>query len=193
MFASVPAGFDALVAASHFDFNPLENVFNRLHLAPSHIFGMAFKDLVVELQELQRRPKCNDWGTKLQRTCEAIWSSLDSDNVDPKDLHSFQESLTRDSEALAVVKMVIPELRKQSTSALPTNSNKRLIASAVRGQLDPLEATQKDFDNFLFLAEKHTFLDSQLHRARLLLQRETKPTAKEEKEIMDWLKMAPGA
>ncbi|GAB7349833.1 hypothetical protein MBLNU459_g0539t1 [Dothideomycetes sp. NU459] len=151
---------------------------------------------LTEMDELRQPSTCDDWGAKLQYLCESFWSTLDdTDHVDAACVRSFI-SLLSDERSFSIAKLVVPELRAPSSSAV-TNEWKRQIIDATndaRNKSRQLETTtQADFDHPLYRQEKEVFTDSEMYRARLLLHRTGRVGADDDEAIRKWLEMRPKA
>lgn len=152
-----------------------------------------------DLQALKCRPKCKDWGNLVQRLCEGTWEMLAKDGeLGIRDAAAFTQFLQTDSDAFALARLMIPQLRSrrptgtdhgdlsiQQESLLASLEEARGLANRTR------DTPQESFDHPLYRAEKDILQDAQLHRVRLLLQHTTRFNDVSEEEIAAWLDKAP--
>lgn len=174
---------------------------HRLHTImpsrPSHHrrYAMATHAFAHEFQLLLQRPKCPDWGTRVQRSARDFWQLL-SQRTPPSssDVECFISFLMNDSDAFALTRLVVPELR-QASNTIPEDSLQKHVVERLHDVR--LEAIRKDtteqaeHDDVLYQAEKDLHHDTQLHKARLLLQRSGNLQVEDEEAFRQWLASAP--
>jgi hypothetical protein len=182
--------------------NPLPTRALSSNLGPKRIGAFTMSGMTEELQRLDHRPKCKDWGALVQRLCEETWRALASDeqvNINDADTRAFTELLRVDSDAFALARLIIPQLRSRSPDG---GANDELLGIRQRSLLADLEpargianrtrhTTQESFDHPLYRAEKDIVQDERLHRVRVLLQHSGRFNDVAEEEITAWLDKAP--
>ncbi|KAI6855607.1 hypothetical protein KC323_g8254 [Hortaea werneckii] len=152
-------------------------------------------DFETTLTELQRRPKCNGWATKLQRFCEEYWKLLDSEVEQAiRDLDAFAR-LLEPQETFTLARLIIPDLRAQSGARLPNPRQQHIMERLAETRAvfaDRSSSTQDAFDDELYKEEKDIFQDAELYRARILLYESHALEPARIEEIQAWLANRPG-
>ena len=146
------------------------------------------------LPPLLQRPRCADWGAKVQYVCETIWSALDDANdILADDINNFINFLS-DNDTFSLAELVIPEFRDKG-SAPHVNGHKRHIMSSLTTLVDKrnidLSKTQEAYDTPLYRAEKRAFYDADLHRMQLFLRQSRRFTPEEQAKIQLWIEQCP--
>lgn len=148
------------------------------------------------LTELQRRPKCNGWATKLQRFCEEFWNLLD-DEVEHAvgDLDALA-TLLKPQETFTLARLVIPDLRLPLGERLPNPRRQHILERLAETRAvfaARSSSTQDAFDDELYKEEKDIFQDAELYRARILLYESHALEPARMEEIQAWLANRPGS
>ncbi|KAK1814604.1 hypothetical protein LTR12_010990 [Friedmanniomyces endolithicus] len=146
------------------------------------------------LTELQQRPKCHAWYSKLQAVCIAFWAACDTNTPPGPAVMTALATLLQDPDAMGVAQLVLTDLRLGAGELLG-HARKDGILSAtveVRNTIrQASSATQGDFDSALYKAEKEVFWDAELHRLRCLLHQSEQFTSEEQQKLRLWLHQCP--
>lgn len=156
--------------------------------------------VLQQIEEVNKRPLCEDWATKVLYLCEHFWAAMrDSQLVDqmlnPRSVNEFALLLQK-NECFQLARQVIPELRESGELTSPSRCH-TFILQRTRPNRDSTHAllnrTQASFDSEAYRREKRIFQDEEAYRARLYLHHTEKLTSEEEEGIQRWLRECPAA
>lgn len=143
--------------------------------------------------ELNRRPKCSDWSSKVQLLCERFWKACE-DGTATADVLEPVIALLNDRDTMMLVQLVIPELRGTPTEPLNSPYKAAILRAteSIRAQIVRVESTtQADYDSALYRAEKDIYYEAEMHRVKLLLHHNNAFSAAEERALREWLDACP--
>lgn len=148
----------------------------------------AFKGL----DQLDIRPKVDDWGTKVLFVYETLWEALEQDGLVNATQSATLARLLDDPEILSLARHVIPELRDTDEAAKLTARPKLDFMQRVKASQEAI--TPKDAvaaDSAMYEAEKNAVYDADEYRAMLLLRQSGRFSEEESDSIREWLSQCP--
>ncbi|KAG9521380.1 hypothetical protein KCV07_g3763, partial [Aureobasidium melanogenum] len=152
---------------------------------------MSTQHIPALLRQLHERPRCPDWGAKVQFVTETIWNSHTTEDFGTAIIQDLISLLQQD-EAFALARLVVPEFRVVDPT---TDGLKRTIIDQTEGirvrSLETENTTQFDFDTPLYRQEKEVFAEAEMYRASLLLHGTAAFDEVDAKEILEWLDKRP--
>lgn len=150
---------------------------------------------VESCRQLLEKDENTKWRAKWQVACERFWDALSEGAVaEGQDVEMFVELLA-DDERFSIARLVIPAFRCDDPDVAPDSEQQQRILKQIQAMRDEArrhESTdQSAFDSAQYVAEKRAKLDSELHRARILLHDSNAFGAQEGEEIRKWLEKHP--
>lgn len=148
-------------------------------------------DQIAELQDSE----CIHVGFKIQQLCLELWVDLKTSPAEATPYIDAVALILQDLDYLAVVQLVIPELR--DGEPLPSDQLQRQFVQAVastRADLKRIRHThQADFDRQVpfYEDEKRIFQEAELYRAGLLLFNSGCLDKHEREDVWEWLNNCP--
>ena len=153
------------------------------------------------LSEFEEDPEMMGWRTKWTKTCDVLWKFLSENDdqssaIPEKALDSFIKQLTGNAK-FSIARLMIPELRENAkdVSSIPHHPQQQRILDETRHLRNSAarteSATQADFDDPLYIAEKRTLMEAEMQRARVLLHQSGAFGSESEDRIRDWLGLHP--
>ena len=150
------------------------------------------REALKTLDQLDIRPKVDDWGTKVLFVYETLWEALEQDGL----VHATQsDTLARlldDPETLSLARLVIPELRDDKEAAKLTARPKLDFVQRIKALLEagaPKDANA--VDSAMYEAEKNAVYDADEYRAMLFLRQSGRFSEEESDSIREWLSRCP--
>lgn len=133
------------------------------------ILGQMFSNALDNI--LLRR--CDDWVAKLQYLCRTFWSYLDEDpTVQVSYVETFIDLLQQE-DIFGVARLVIPELRSESTFQLDNYYKEEILRQTqtlrVSFARPRLGAPALSEQNRLFRMERELYAEVEVYRAGLIL------------------------
>lgn len=143
--------------------------------------------------ELAKRPKCQDWSTKVQHVSKSVWTSIDSIATDDPSIDDLID-LLQDQDAFSVAQHVVPAFRKCSVEEGDSTNRTRVLRNLHLRHRDTeliSDPTRSDATAALYRAEKQAYYDADMLRTRLFLRREEDFSEAEKAALQKWLEDCP--
>ena len=151
----------------------------------------AFTEYIREIHQI---PKGVDWRAKWQQVTECLWAVLSEGTHVESQLLDIYLRFVADPEYFVLARLVNPSFRSSEAPKVDHPQKQRIMDAIEhhRKTYATLDNTQQqETDDVEYTAEKKALLDSEMHRARILLHDGGYFGSQTQERIQEWLDQRP--